>query len=36
MSEKAESLLLGKRSKTNSISIPDHITDILPAWDYVK
>jgi PAS domain S-box-containing protein len=36
MSEKAESLILGRKNKKNSISIPDHISDILPVWDYVK
>lgn len=36
MSQKAETLLLGKRVKKTSISIPDHISDILPIWDYVK
>lgn len=36
MSQKAETLLLGKRVKKTSISIPDHISDILPVWDYLK
>lgn len=36
MSEKAENLLLGKKAKKNAISIPDHINDILPSWDYIN
>ena len=36
MSEKAENFLMGKKSKKSSISIPDHISDILPVWDYIK
>jgi hypothetical protein len=36
MSEKAENILIGKKIKNTSISIPDHINDILPVWDYLK
>jgi len=36
MSQKAEGILLGKKSKKNSISIPDHISDVMPVWDYIK
>lgn len=33
MSEKAQNLLIGKRPKSKSIAMPDHISDILPHWD---
>ena len=36
MSENAETFLLGKKTKTKSISLPDHIADIFPFWDHVK